>query len=255
MGFLDKLVSSFSSDNAASSVDPNGFRVAGGSDKVVRFIKYLMETHGDVTVSLGANNPSSRTMIIAFDPQTGTLTLDEAVPKQDIRRNNTLVVEATSKGLEVKFKGKVLETGSEQGARFYKMEFPAELRYREDRRNNRYLVGTGMPAELTMVESGGQSTKGGLFDVSMGGCGVLVPAGSRIETNGRYTCFLQFKGERRITCEMEVRYIRPDKEQPDKRRIGMQFRNMDKKDLKIIEKICLSLDRDFVQRIFDAAKN
>jgi c-di-GMP-binding flagellar brake protein YcgR len=226
-------------------------RVVDGQHRLY-LLRQLVDNHALVTVRLDGNADAYNSAVLAVDREAGQVDLDELTPArghQQVQLGTVLDVRARVGGVPLRFRGAVATVGHTDGIAFYRLPFPEEVDYRQQRAHFRAHVGRSQIIGVNLESATGTSIPGELHDVSTGGMAVRLSSGDRVilEGDGRFmTCYLEFPDGERMECRFEARHLKHLRSSGQV--LGGQFVDLTPHDRTLLRRLVSEVQRDMLRK-------
>lgn len=229
----------------------------GKSEKVTHGpqIAGLLKRVRDNRVLLSVRVPGSdavfNSLLLEVDVERNVILLDELNPSAGHElacQARQLRVHCQCQGVELSFACPIEVGQGQRGISFYRAPLPTVVNYLQRRGNFRVRVGRNMNVPVRLPFGGSVAVAGELIDLSMGGLGaslsnqVELACGQVIET-----CSIELPKCDPLTTELEIRFVRLDKERQIQR-IGASFRNLDPQKQNLLRRFITQLEREMLRR-------
>ncbi len=222
--------------------------------QIASLLRRLQETRSLLSVTVAGSDELYNSAIVEVDAEFGYVLLDELTPVEGHMRllqSRALHAHARLRGVDISFAGALQEAGEKDGIAFYRLPMPTLVNYRQRRANFRARVGMAIPVPIGLGNRHIAELDGTLYDISIGGVGALVRAGSIAELRQGSVferCNIRLPKGREITCGLEIRYVSHD-ERRHALRIGGRYVDLGRAQEKIIEHFVAALERELLRKM------
>ncbi len=222
--------------------------------QIVNLLRRIQDTRTLLSVTVAGSNELYNSAIVEVDATLGYVLLDELTPTDGhvhLLHSRALHAHARLHGVDISFAGALQEAGERDGIAFYRLPIPALVSYRQRRANFRAHVGMGMPVPIVLGNRHMQELGGTLCDISIGGIGALLQAGSATALRQGVMfdrCNIRLPRGSEISCRLEIRFISQD-ERRHALRIGGRYVDLDRNQEKIIEHFVAALERELLRKM------
>ncbi len=203
------------------------------SDKthIHAFFQRMLAKRALLTIFInGREEPYSSAVIGVNDD---SFILDELNPEAGnnlLKENPVIQLKAQLDGISIKCHAKIDGVGMDNNINFYKLTIPDEIDYRQRRQAVRIRLGSARPLPVTLNSINGESFKGDIDDISIGGIRVRFRQNLSADlSNGQYlncSFLLPPDNEETFNCGLMIRVIKHDKDQFGSSFLGGEFMDM-----------------------------
>lgn len=214
-----------------------------------RLLRQLQEQHTPLSMRIPAVSDNLYTSAI-LDVDTGNrrIRLDELNPStghQRLQVGHEIRVDTRAQGVETRFKTQVESVGEEGGISFYLVPFPEFITHHQRRAFHRVPVRMTLQSRVAITGEG-RDMDVRLSDLSVGGFGGTAGADVPLCSGEQYACVLELRGEKPITADVQLRYVKRDPAYKVQR-FGALFLNLDKQQRSRLERLVMMLERELVR--------
>lgn len=216
-------------------------------------ISNIHKSRNLLNVSLPGDSRPYNSIILEFDTDANTLTLDELNPQEghtSFLQGRRAIIKTTINGVDIRFQVELQNVSASDDIAYYIVGIPNKLDYHQLRAYHRVPIGLNSIPVL-LIQNDKDLLEGELHDISAGGISVrfshkipeTIKRGTLIPT-----CMIELSNKDKISTELEIRFIsKPD----DGKRtlIGARFVGMDKPQQRIVERFVASLDRELRRKM------
>ncbi len=221
---------------------------------ILGFLKRIQHQRAILTVTLPGSDKNYNSAILEINEEQAYLVIDELSPESghplllDIKE---LRVRTRVEGARISFSTTLIDAGRESGIAYYNLALPTEIDYLQQRASYRVKTKVAQPIPVTLIHAEGQTIKGELQDLSLGGLSIRI-AHKQLPVTLKTTdtlpcCFRLAQGEE-ITCTLEIRSIR-SKDNNIPVRIGCRFINLPAPQQKMIQRYVIALEREQIKKM------
>lgn len=215
-------------------------------------LERVMQQHGLLSVFPGEAGEAFTSVILAVEKGQRYMVLDELSPTsgQDlVRVDPRLRIEARLDGVELSFSGRIAATG-DQKPEYYKVPFPAAIEHRQKRNFHRASIPLSVCVPLALQTENGDTLRGELRDISVGGFSARLHAGSTdavLKGTVMPRCLVTLPTAIRVSATVEICHL-VDGGDSQAVRVGARFYNLSRSDERHIEKFIAALERDLAKK-------
>lgn len=236
---------------AQESNEPQAERVSN-SARMVALLQRLVDERIILMVHLPDDNVRYNSALLAVDPSSQTLTLDELTPNSgnDKALNaKKLHITARIGGAFIRFRANIARSETRNEVLSYALPFPSFIIYEQRRNAFRARIPEHLNVNVSLEKAESETIVAGLTDISTSGIGFALDPAIELNSDNDelYVCKVRLPGGESLACELEIRFAALD-EKTKKRTVGGQFINMFGPQRKMIEKFVMFLQRETIRR-------
>jgi c-di-GMP-binding flagellar brake protein YcgR len=235
--------------NDGDNASDQEFEVVNDPVKIHRYLERMQSRHLLLQTKVPTVNGYFNSVILEIDPDRGWLTLDELHPApghEKLLAQRRLTVFGECDGVDLRFDCNLVEIGSQKNIYFYRVSFPASLKYFQKRSAYRVRVQRAAPVPVILMIADGEYAKGELFNISTGGMAVkLTRAIPKNLERGQIIpeCELRLPDGEKFVCSLELRHVKPV-EGKDLVLLGGRFLRLNPAQQRTIARFIASLERE-----------
>ena len=218
--------------------------------RIRKFLQGLHDQRSLLTIRIGSSDEKFTSAIIGLDANTNRLRLDELKPETGHQRLIDIgACRALGflNGISVQFTAAIVESGQEEGTRYYVAAIPNTLNYLQRRDNVRVNVSAANPVNATVTADNGSTIQGELKDISLGGLGLRFQKElpESFQADGHvHICFPWPPNPREtFTCDAQIRLVKHRNGPLQPAFIGCEFLSLSKPEQRRIERLVMTLQR------------
>lgn len=219
--------------------------------QIAALLKRLQSARLLLTVIVQGAEGQFNSMILDVDPHQGVLLLDELTPREGhnkLMRSRRLRVYAQLRGVNINFVAEVADVTNSADGAAYRLPLPESLFYLQRRAYYRVEVPRSAHIAFTFTREYGDEYRGYIADLSLGGVAgrvIIAKEQAPILQIGEILspCALIFTPKEQVPCKFEVRFPQYN-EEAGELRIGLRFAEIERTDLKRVERYIMSLQRE-----------
>ncbi len=221
----------------------------------VALLKRFKDHFVTISVVLPDSQVEYTSAILSIRPDQDCLILDELKPEEGHHRfleTKECTIEIYYKGEGIRFTSQLLSKGMKDDIAYYKIELPRSIHH--------YLQRTSYRVPITLTEKmpiyvrpmDQDSVEGEVIDLSSGGIGFRLPRTPWTEALKQGdqipSCRFVLNTGEAISCPVQIRFASRSK---DKKymRIGARFVDLDRAQIKMLERYIVTLDRERLKTI------
>jgi c-di-GMP-binding flagellar brake protein YcgR len=235
--------------NDADNAPSQEFEVVEDPVKIHRFLERIQSRHLLLQTRVPTVNGFFNSVILEIDPDRRWLTLDELHPgdgHQKFVAQRRLTVFGECDGVDLRFDCNLVEVGSQNNIYFYRVSFPATLKYFQKRSAYRVRVQRAAPVPVILMITDGEYAKGELYNISTGGISVkftrAIP--KNIERGQTIPeCELRLPDGEKFICAIEARHVIAV-DGKDHVLLGARFLRLNSAQQRTINRFIASLERE-----------
>jgi c-di-GMP-binding flagellar brake protein YcgR len=222
-------------------------------------LKRFKEQFATISVILPNSQVVYTSAILSIHPEQDCLILDELKPEEGHKRlleTKECTIEIYYKGQGIRFSGNLLAEGTEDGIAYYKIELPKSIHLYQRRTSYRVLITLSETVPIYLRTPEQDSVTGEVVDLSFGGIGFKLPRTpwtESLQQGERLTgCRVILNTGEAIYSTIQIRFAALSNDMSnDKRhmRFGGEFIDLDRQQLKVIERYIVTLDRERLKAI------
>ncbi len=226
------------------------------SDKthIRAFFQRLLAKRALLTVFINGRKEPYTSAVIEVDDNDNFI-LDELTPEAGnmfLKENPVIQLKAQLDGVSIKCHAKINEFGMDNNIAFYKLAIPDEIDYRQRRQAVRIRLSGTRPLPVTLNSKKGESFKGDIDDISIGGIRVRFKQSlsANLENGQHLNCsfLLPPDNELIFSCDLVIRVIKHDKDQFGPSFLGGEFMDMSISLDRMLRRSIMSLQRTSRQK-------
>ncbi|MBT8445501.1 MAG: hypothetical protein HKO62_04680 [Gammaproteobacteria bacterium] len=219
-------------------------------------IRELLETvqrrHCLLSVRSGNDDDAYLSAILEVVGERGYFVLDELSPADTgaLQSGTEIRVSTRLDGVDLRFTAHVAAAGDENGVPFYKVPFPRQIDYGQQRRHLRVSVPLYQNVNVKLQTPTNIRVQGELRDISLGGFNARLTQGVTDEIRAGFffpRCVIALPDEGRIYAPVEVCYAEQT-ELNRPRRIGARFVTLSRDDERMIQRFVADTDRELSRK-------
>lgn len=223
--------------------------------RILRLLERLKSSHGLISVSHAGFNEPCSSSILEVDATRGLVLLDELLPFEGQRRLRTdrpVTVTGRIQGVRTTFSGRLQDIGYADGIAFNCLTLPSHMDYEQRRHDYRVRIGAGQSYDVSVEAPGGEYFKGRMYDLSMGGIGVILPAQATVSVGEIMpACRFRLIDKQLLDCPLSIRYARGCRE-ARALRIGGYFLGLTPAQQGAILRAIRIIEREIIRQAPDA---
>lgn len=236
---------------AQESNEPQTERVAN-SARMIALLQRLVDERIILMVHLPDDNVRYNSALLAVNPNSQILTLDELTPTSgNSKALNAKKLHITGRmgGAFVRFRATIVRAETREDVVSYSLPFPSFVIYEQRRNAFRARIPDHITVHVSLEKPDAETILAELTDISTSGIGFALDPTVELNSDNDelYLCKVALPGGESLTCELEIRFAALD-EKTKKRNVGGQFINMFGPQRKIIEKFVMYLQRETIRR-------
>lgn len=242
---------------AETPVTESASQYQGKTEKVTHgpqiagLLKRVRDTRTLLSVRVPGSDALFNSLLLEVDLERNHILLDELNPRAGhelAMQARQLRVHCQCQGVELSFNCAIEIGQGQQGIAFYRAALPEAINYLQRRGSFRVRVGVNIHIPINLPLDSATRLEGELFDLSMGGLGAYLSNSIEL-TRGQILedCSLILPNNAPLTTELEVRFVRVDKEKQSQR-IGASFRNLDPQRQNLLRRFVAQLEREMLRR-------
>jgi c-di-GMP-binding flagellar brake protein YcgR len=229
------------------------FEAITSTTRIANLLQPLLQKRSILNVSLSGKNEKFSTALLQINSDNSFILLDELVPRHGnnvVTPSTDLFISAQISGIDLNFKSKIIEVGSNKGVALYKVAFPDTLNYHQRRKAFRAPVGPAHSYAITIKVPTGQHYEGELHDISVTGMCVRFPQKTILPDKWpkQTTCEIHLPTGKTLNAQFRVCHIAKDGSGKCIY-LGGLFLQLDKSQQRTIEKFVIELQRKARQRM------
>ena len=236
-------------ETETESAPDTQFELVEDPVKIQKLLERLQAAHTLVSVKLPAFPGMFSSMILEIHPDRGWVSIDELNPQEGHRKlmeSGRLTLIAESEGVDIRFDGEVIETGSQAGIYFYRLRFPPTIKYFQRRSSYRVKVLRTSAIPVTLVAKDTAVAKGELYNISSGGMAIkfqnpLSP--SFVRGDMVPECELALPEGGKLVCVLEIRHIMSSRSEGPFI-VGTRFVNLNTTQQRQINRFIATVERE-----------
>ena len=216
--------------------------------RIVDLLQRVLDSRAVLSVHLKDDNNRYSSAILAIEPDTDSILIDELNPKQGhdrLAKVRQMNISARLAGVSVYFKTELSKIEEENGIALYRIPIPERILYEQKRGAFRVNIGAGMviPVFFSNPEL---SLEGTLTDLSSTGAGAFIE-NQEIEKGTKLRCTIRPEEGESVSGEFEIRFSKYD-DAHKQYRVGGQFMNLTPQQRTQMERFVMSLQREIIKR-------
>lgn len=223
--------------------------------RIIGLLKRLKDQRGLLSLTLGGQPEEFLTAIIEINPGDNVMVLDELKPghgHERLLQLRQLHASAHVDGVSLNFDARLLGSGEKDGAIYYRIALPTALHYIQRRASHRVQLSAAANSKVETTLKGLTIPPGLLTDISTGGIGARYSRNlpSELKNGDVVQCVFPLPGlpGQPFACEAIIRMIRHAAETHSPARLGLEFQNLTKPQLRLLEKCIMDLQREAAKR-------
>lgn len=221
---------------------------------ILGLLKRIQNQRAMLTITLPGTDKNYNSAVLEINEEQAYLVIDELSPESghplllDIKE---LRARTRVEGARISFSTTLIDAGRESGIAYYNLALPTEIDYLQQRASYRVKTAIVQPIPITLFHVEGQTIKGELQDLSVGGLAIRVahkqlPAA--LNTTDTLPCSFRLAQNEEVTCTLEIRSIR-NKDNNTPVRLGCRFINLPAPQQKIIQRYIIALEREQIKKM------
>lgn len=220
------------------------------SQIVAGLLRRLVEQRVLLRVTIPGVKGSFNSALLRLGDAHDFVILDELNPRRgheqllEVRRLNA---SAQVQGVELRFRGEVLEVDQDAGIAFYRLPFPDEVLYVQRRGSFRVPVGMATPVTAVFERADDSNLRGRIVDLSEGGMGVEFSQRVSLTPGEILPCQMRLPDGQQLRCKLEVRHTSTPEDQ-NKVRLGGRFVELQPQQRKALSRLVADLQRTMIRK-------
>ncbi len=221
---------------------------------ILGLLKRIQNQRAMLTITLPGSDKNYNSAVLEINEEQAYLVIDELSPESghplllDIKE---LRARTRVEGARISFSTTLIDAGRESGIAYYNLTLPTEIDYLQQRASYRVKTKVAQPIPVTLIHAEGQTIKGELQDLSVGGLSIRIahkqlPAA--LKTTDTLPCRFRLAQDEEITCTLEIRSIR-SKDNNTPVRLGCRFVNLAAQQQKMIQRYVIALEREQIKKM------
>jgi c-di-GMP-binding flagellar brake protein YcgR len=223
--------------------------------RILRLLERLKSSHSLISVSHPGFSEPCSSSILEVDTTRELVLLDELLPFDGQKRLQTdkpLAITGRIQGVRTAFSGVLQEIGYAGGIAFNCLSLPRHIDYEQRRSDYRVRIGAGQSFEVSVEAPGGEHLKGRMYDLSVGGIGVILPAQATVSAGEIMpACRFRLIDDQLLDCPLSIRYARSRRE-ARALRIGGYFLGLTPAQQGAILRAIRIIEREIIRQAPDA---
>ena len=220
------------------------------SSRIKKLLQDLHNQRGLLTISIEHCSEKFTSAIISINTNDNHFLLDELKPDtghQQLTEAGKCRVHGFVNGVSIQFTTDILDSGFENGIRYYTSAIPASLKYLQRRQNVRASISAANPVGATIDPNEGAAVNGELKDISVGGLGLKFQKDlpESFHTGDHITVAFRWPPDPKniFSCQAEIRLIKHQTDPLQPAFIGCKFLDLTKAEQRRIERLVMTLQR------------
>ena len=217
-------------------------------NRVVCLLERLAKQHSLLTVHIPGHQEQFSTSIVSVD-DTNVL-LDELLPAAGHRlllQARALQVSGKLDGIEFRFIAALEDVDEQGGMITYRAHLPTRLDYRQRRMDYRAHIPIAQRLRV-VIDRGGEELEGELYDLSLGGVGMVLPGEApALRPRRWYDCAVEMPDTDWLYCRIELCHARtiPDH---DRHLVGARFDRLTPVQSRQVGRCIAMLERELIRK-------
>ena len=163
------------SSKESATVLEQQFETIEDPAKIHALLEHVQSSRALLSIKVPTATKIYNSMIMEIDAQHRWISIDELHPADGHKlflAQRKLTVFGVYDGVDIHFDASLLETGKQSELNFYKIRFPATLKYFQRRSSYRVRLLRSSTIPVILMFAPGDYAKGDLYNISTGGMGI-----------------------------------------------------------------------------------
>lgn len=242
--------------NTEQSDTPPGkqFEIVEDPVKIRALLEHVQSSRALLSVKVPTAPKTYNSMIMEIDAEHRWISIDELHPEEGhtlFMAQRKLTVFGIYDGVDIRFDAALLEAGKQADLNFYRIRFPAALKYFQRRASYRVRLLRSSAIPVILMFAPGDYAKGELYNISSGGMGIKFNrAVPRAPLPGQLIpeCEIRFPDGEKFICELEARHMIQIKSN-DQALLGARFTKLNTAQQRTINRFIASLEREARRKV------
>ena len=242
------------SPKESDSVLEQQFEAVEDPAKIHALLEHVQSSRALLSIKVPTATKIYNSMIMEIDAQHRWIAIDELHPEDGHKlflAQRKLTVFGVYDGVDIRFDASLLETGKQSELDFYKIRFPATLKYFQRRSSYRVRLLRSSAIPVILMFAPGDYAKGDLYNISTGGMGIkftrTIP---RAPDPGQLIpeCEIRFPDGEKFICTLEARHMIHIKSN-DQALLGARFTKLNTAQQRTINRFIATLEREARRKV------
>ena len=242
------------SPKESDTVPEQQFEAVEDPAKIHALLEHVQSSRALLSIKVPAATKTYNSMIMEIDAQHRWIAIDELHPEDGHKLflvQRKLTVFGVYDGVDIRFDASLLETGKQSELDFYKIRFPATLKYFQRRSSYRVRLLRSSAIPVILMFAPGDYAKGDLYNISTGGMGIkftrTIP---RAPDPGQLIpeCEIRFPDGEKFICTLEARHMIHIKSN-DQALLGARFTKLNTAQQRTINRFIATLEREARRKV------
>jgi c-di-GMP-binding flagellar brake protein YcgR len=225
------------------------FEIVEDAAKIHALLEHVQTSRALLSIRVPTATATYNSMIMEIDAQHRWISIDELHPAEGhtlFLAQRKLTVFGEYDGVDIRFDGQLMEAGVQAKINYYKIKFPAKLKYFQKRSAYRVRLLRSSAISVILKFGPGDYAKGDLYNISAGGLGIkfmrTIPTapnpGQQIPE-----CEIRFPDGDKFVCALEARHMINIKNN-EQALLGARFIKLNTVQQRTVDRFIASLERE-----------
>lgn len=222
--------------------------------KIRALLEHVQTSRALLSIKVPTAAKIYNSMIMEIDAEHRWISIDELHPEEGHKlflAQRKLTVFGVYDGVDIRFDATLLEAGQQSELNFYKIRFPATLKYFQRRSSYRVRLLRSSAIPVILMFGPGDYAKGDLYNISTGGMGIKFTRNiPRTPNPGQLIpeCEIRFPDGEKFICGLEARHMIHIKSN-DQALLGARFIKLNTGQQRTINRFIASLEREARRKV------